>query len=154
MEDLQGLGDFLYSWLIAMRNYLLAIPESVLIFGLIMGFLCAATGWQKNRIKVTGVLFKACNTSSIIAVALCLFMAGYILCNQGALNLFYYACAVVLGVLICKLFHVAFAALGIVGNYLDVTLTLASGPLAVVVSWFFHIGVLVKNFNKIFWWLE
>lgn len=110
MAELGKLGNFLHSWFMAIVNYLLAIPREILVWGFLFGFLCAAIGWQKDRLKGNGILFKIFDWSSLLAVMGCLFMAGYILWNIGGLSLFYYAFAVIIGVVACKILH---AILGI-----------------------------------------
>ena len=143
------ISDFFVSWLIAIKDFLITMPDDSWYLGLIVGFFCAATGWSHNVLHLPGIVLRLTSASSIIALLACLGLGAYIIIQQSAVNLVHYITVLIAGVFICKVLYLFFDLFGRLGSVLDIALNLLSGPMVLFTGWLFYNKELLIYVRKI-----
>lgn len=132
------------------KPFIDSLPQEVNFLGLILGFLLALRTNSANYIHVKNFFYDLCHASQRLAIITTVFMAGYIYYFSQDQTVFYYIGAAFLGFLICQLLIFLLEIMGALGQILGILLSSFSGPVAIILCWFFYTGEFHSYLRKIF----
>ena len=125
--------------------FLAPVPNEIICFGIIAGFLCSIPEKQPYTFReINKTLFEIKRSSSVLASITIFAVAGYIFYISGPWHLFYLICSLLLGSLIYMLIFFLLNKVEIIGSFFNSMFTIFSGPALIFLAWFFYTGELMQ----------
>ena len=155
MENiLYSIKDTIYAIIEIASSYSMSfiakLPQETILLGLILGFLSTLKANESNYLHIKSIFTDLCYASKRLSIIATIAMAGYVYYYLSMFDMFYYIAAAILGSLLCMAFIMFLGLLGVIGQLLGIILSAVSGPVVIILCWFFHTGEFMDFIKKLF----
>ena len=126
------------------------LPQETILFGLILGFFSMLKINGSNYLHIKNIVNDLCYASKRLSIIATIAMTGYIYYYLSIPEMLYYIVAAILGLFLCLAFIALLDLLGVIGQLIGIILSAVSGPIVIILCWFFHTGEFMDFIKGLF----